>query len=98
MTGRPRILVINPNSTEAVTAAIREAVAGVPGAAAVRIDCMTPAEGPPGIETDLHVRQVVAPLVALARISHPGQVRHGGYRTTGQEKCAARCFRIGQAL
>ena len=71
MTGRPRILVINPNSTEAVTAAIREAVAGVPGAAAVRIDCMTLAEGPPGIETDLHVRQVVAPLVALVRREAP---------------------------
>ena len=71
MTGRPRILVINPNSTEAVTAGIREAVAGVPGAAAVRIDCMTLAEGPPGIETDLHVRQVVAPLVALVRREAP---------------------------
>ena len=71
MTGRPRILVINPNSTEAVTAAIREAVAGVPGAAAVRIDCMTLAEGPPGIETDSHVRQVVAPLVALVRREAP---------------------------
>ena len=71
MTDRPRILVINPNSTEAVTAGIREAVAEVPGTAAVRIDCVTLAEGPPGIETDAHVRQVVAPLVALVRREAP---------------------------
>ncbi len=71
MTDRPRILVINPNSTEAVTAGIREAVAEAPGAAAVRIDCVTLAEGPPGIETDAHGRQVVAPLVALVRREAP---------------------------
>ena len=69
--GRPRILVVNPNSTVAVTEGIREAVAGVPGAAAARIDCLTLAEGPPGIETDAHVRQVVAPLVALVRREAP---------------------------
>ena len=74
MADRPRILVINPNSTEAVTAGIREAVAEVPRPGAVRIDCLTLAEGPPGIETDAHVRQVVAPLVALVRREAPASV------------------------
>ncbi len=52
MADRPRILVINPNSTEAVSAGIREEVAEVPRPGAVRIDCLTLAEGPSGLDTD----------------------------------------------
>ncbi len=52
MADRPRILVINLNSTEAVTAVIREEVAEVPRPGAVRIDCLTLAEGPSGLDTD----------------------------------------------
>jgi Asp/Glu/hydantoin racemase len=63
----PRILVINPNSTESVTEGIRNAVAMVPEAATARIDCVTLATGPAGIETDEHVRQVIDPLTALVR-------------------------------
>ncbi|HET7297070.1 MAG TPA: aspartate/glutamate racemase family protein, partial [Burkholderiales bacterium] len=50
-----RILVINPNSTEAVTRGIDEAVEPlrIPGGPA--IDCITLKEGPPGIETQQHV-------------------------------------------
>jgi Asp/Glu/hydantoin racemase len=61
-----RILVINPNSTEAVTRGIDEACAplrmpgGGPG-----IDCVTLKEGPPGIETQQHVDGVISPLLSL---------------------------------
>jgi Asp/Glu/hydantoin racemase len=62
-----RILVINPNSTEAVTRGIDEAVEPlrIPGGPA--IDCMTLKEGPPGIETQQHVDSVVAPMLSLLR-------------------------------
>jgi Asp/Glu/hydantoin racemase len=60
-----RILVINPNSTEAVTRGIDEAVEPLrlPGGPA--IDCVTLKEGPPGVETQRHVDGVVAPLLDL---------------------------------
>ena len=59
------ILVINPNSTEAVTQGIDEACAPlrIPGGPA--IECVTLAEGPPGIETQRHADGVVAPLVRM---------------------------------
>lgn len=62
-----RILVINPNSTEAVTRGIDEAceplrIEGGPG-----IDSVTLKEGPPGVETQQHVDGVVAPLIDLVR-------------------------------
>ena len=62
-----RILVINPNSTEAVTAGIDKAMEPlrIPGGPA--IECVTLAEGPPGIETQAHVESVVAPISATVR-------------------------------
>lgn len=62
-----RILVINPNSTEAVTKGIDEAMAvlRIPGGPA--IDCMTLKEGPPGIETQQHVDGVIPHLLHLVR-------------------------------
>jgi Asp/Glu/hydantoin racemase len=62
-----RILVINPNSTEAVTRGIDEAceplrIPGGPG-----IDCVTLKEGPPGIETQQHVDGVVPHLLSMVR-------------------------------
>lgn len=62
-----RILVVNPNSNERVTKDIDGAVEGlrIPGGPA--IDCVTLAEGPPGIETQVHVDTVVEPLLRLAR-------------------------------
>lgn len=62
-----RILVVNPNSNERVTREIDGAVEAlrVPGGPA--IDCVTLAEGPPGIETQVHVDTVVEPLLRLAR-------------------------------
>ncbi len=62
-----RILVVNPNSNERVTGEIAAAVTclRVPGGPV--IDCATLAEGPPGIETQVHVDTVVEPLLRLAR-------------------------------
>src|SRR5688500_19570690 len=62
-----RILVINPNSTEAVTRGIAEAVEPLRIAGGPAIDCVTLKEGPPGIETQQHVDGVVAPLLKLVR-------------------------------
>ena len=62
-----RILVINPNSTEAVTRGIDEAVEPLRMAGGPAIDCLTLKEGPPGIETQQHVDSVVMPLLRLVR-------------------------------
>jgi Asp/Glu/hydantoin racemase len=60
-----RILVINPNSTEAVTKGIDEAMAPLRIPGGPQIDCVTLKEGPPGIETQQHVDGVIAPLLKL---------------------------------
>jgi Asp/Glu/hydantoin racemase len=62
-----KILVINPNSTEAVTKGIDEAMAPLRAAGGPQIDCVTLKEGPPGIETQQHVDGVIAPLLKLVR-------------------------------
>ena len=61
------ILVINPNSTEAVTRGIDEACAPLRMEGGPRIEVMTLKEGPPGIETQQHVDSVIFPLVELVR-------------------------------
>src|SRR5919202_945294 len=63
MTGR--ILVINPNSTEAVTRGMDAALDVLRFPGGPRIDSVTLPEGPPGIETEQHVAGVVAPLCSL---------------------------------
>jgi len=60
-----KILVINPNSTEAVTRGIDEACAPLRMAGGPAIECVTLKEGPPGIETQQHVDSVVFPLMNL---------------------------------
>ena len=60
-----RILVINPNSTEAVTRGIDEACAPLRIPGGPEIECVTLKEGPPGIETQQHVDGAVAPLLNL---------------------------------
>lgn len=62
-----RIVVVNPNSSEAVTRGIDEAVAPLRFAEGPTIDCLTLAEGPPGVETQAHVDGVVGPLCQLIR-------------------------------
>src|SRR6185295_14625135 len=60
-----RILVINPNSTEAVTRGIDEACEPLRMPGGPAIDCVTLKEGPPGVETQQHVDGVIPHLVAL---------------------------------
>ena len=62
-----RILIINPNSTEAVTRGIDEACAPLRIPGGPQIDCVTLKEGPPGIETQQHVDGVVAPMLKLIK-------------------------------
>lgn len=56
-----RLFVLNPNSTQAVTDGIAMALEDF-AADSIEIVCATLAEGPPGIESDDHVRDV-GPLV-----------------------------------
>jgi allantoin racemase len=62
-----KILVINPNSTEAVTRGIDEACEPLRIAGGPRVEVMTLKEGPPGIETQQHVDSVVPPLLDTVR-------------------------------
>lgn len=60
--GIRQILVINPNSSESITAQIRRAVADGDG---VRV--VTSHEGPPAIESDADVVAAVEPMLETAR-------------------------------
>src|SRR3954447_823712 len=62
------ILVINPNSTEAVTRGIDEALQPLRLEGGPAIDCVTLKEGPPGIESQQQVDGVVAPLLNLVSL------------------------------
>lgn len=70
-----RILVINPNSTQAVTDGIDRALEPLrlPGGPA--FECVTLREGPPGIQTQRDVDGVIGPLTRL--IAERGR-DHGG--------------------
>ncbi|MEM6987478.1 MAG: aspartate/glutamate racemase family protein [Pseudomonadota bacterium] len=66
MTRSNTLIIINPNSSQQVTDGIAAAVEplarfGVP------IRCLTLAEGPPGIESQLQADLTIAPMIALAR-------------------------------
>jgi Asp/Glu/hydantoin racemase len=72
MTARPPrhqtvkpIIVINPNSTQAVTDGIDEAVEPLRMDGGPPIECVTLDQGPPGIETQEQADAVVAPLCDL---------------------------------
>lgn len=67
----PALIVINPNSTQAVTDAMDTALNRLRGPGGPAIRCATLAEGPPGIETDQHVKDVVGPLLRLAEALDP---------------------------
>src|SRR5262245_51083735 len=60
------IFVINPNSSEDVTAGIDVAVAPLRSSDGPAITCLTLAEGPPGIQTQRDVDGVIAPLLNMA--------------------------------
>jgi allantoin racemase len=61
------IIVINPNSTAAVTASMDEALAPLRMAGGPAIECLTLAEGPPGIESQSDADAVIAPLCRAIR-------------------------------
>ncbi len=60
-----RILVINPNSNETVTAGLDEALKPLRIAGGPAIACMTLTEGPYGIESQRDVESVALPLARL---------------------------------
>lgn len=60
-----RIIVINPNSSQACTDGIDAALDPLRFDGAPEIECLTLAEGPPGIETQRHVDGVIAPMCRL---------------------------------
>ena len=62
-----RILVINPNSTDAVTQGIDAAMEPLRLAGGPAIECVTLKEGPPGIQTQADVESVVAPIGNMVR-------------------------------
>jgi Asp/Glu/hydantoin racemase len=62
---RRRIVVVNPNSNEAVTRGLSEALEELRFKGGPQIDCLTLAEGPVGIETQEHVESVTLPLRRL---------------------------------
>src|SRR3954465_10467692 len=62
---RPRIRVINPNSNDAVTRGIDDAVAPLRFTDGPEIVCSTLADGPFGVETQEHVESVALPLRRL---------------------------------
>jgi allantoin racemase len=57
-----RILVINPNSNEAVTQGLRDALVPFANPAGPAVECRTLKEGPFGVETQEHVDSVGIPL------------------------------------
>lgn len=62
-----RIVVINPNSTEAVTRAMKTALEPLRLAGGPQIECLTLAEGPPGVESQSDADSVILPLCRKIR-------------------------------
>jgi allantoin racemase len=63
----PTIIVINPNSNEAVTAGIDAALEPLRMAGGPAIRALTLKEGPPGVQTQHDVESVTLPLARLAQ-------------------------------
>lgn len=66
------IHVINPNSLVDVTRGLDAAIAPMRALSPVAIETHTLSEGPPGIETEAHIAQVVAPLLQRAQAIEDG--------------------------
>jgi allantoin racemase len=62
-----RILVINPNSTTAVTHSIDDAMAPLRIPGGPEIACLTLDEGPPGVESQTDADSVILPLCRVIR-------------------------------
>ena len=61
------IVVINPNSTQAVTDGMSEAVDSLRRPGGPGIECITMEGGPPGVETQMDAESVVLPLCDYVR-------------------------------
>jgi allantoin racemase len=61
------ILVINPNSLEAMTREIDDAVLPLRMTGGPKIECVTLAEGPPGINSQQDGDSIIAPMLKLMR-------------------------------
>jgi allantoin racemase len=68
---RDRILVINPNSTVAVTNAIDDAMTPLRIPGGPEIACLTLEEGPPGVESQIDADAVIQPLCRVIREHEP---------------------------
>ena len=60
-----RIIVINPNSSTEVTDGIDAALDDLRADTNAEFECLTLAEGPPGVESQCHVDGVIAPMRKL---------------------------------
>ena len=96
------IVVINPNSNQAVTDGLAEALAPFQRGDGPAIECLTLAEGPFGIESQSDSDLVVAPLLDLVK-SRPDASAFiiACYSDPGLEACrtvtAAPCFGIQES-
>ena len=61
----PRILLVNPNSSTAMTETVDRTLEPLRKTLGIEIDCRTLAEGPPGIESQADVESVVIPTAKL---------------------------------
>lgn len=88
MTGA--IVVINPNSNQAVTDGLAWALAGFQRPGSPAIECVTLAEGPFGIENQVQSDAVIAPLVRLVQ-SRPDAAAFviACYSDPGLDSCRA---------
>ncbi len=82
------ILVINPNSNQAVTDGLHEALAPFRLGGGPEIECLTLAEGPFGIESQLDSDSVILPLAQLVQ-SRPDAGAHviACYSDPGLDAC-----------
>ena len=62
-----KIFVLNPNSSQVVTDGINTAMAPLRIPGGPEIHCMTLAEGPPGIQSQRDIDQLVSPLCQQAQ-------------------------------
>lgn len=75
-----RLLLVNPNTTESMTAAIAASAATVAGPQTL-VEAVNPAEGPASIENDEDERRSVPGLLAAIRAAaaRPGDSRPDAY-------------------
>jgi len=85
------IIVINPNSTQAVTEGIDRAVDPLRMEGGPPIECVMLDEGPPGIETKEHTEAVVVPISELIRKRQEGASAFviACYSDPGLDQCRA---------